>query len=92
MEHASKDEISRHVKIYIAVFVTLGFLTIVTVLVSYMRLPIHKAIAIALVIASVKASLVAAFFMHLVSEKKIIFAILTLTFIFFIVLLIIPSH
>ncbi len=91
MESASHDEIKRHVKIYICVFAALAFLTVVTVMVSYLRLPMHKAIAIALVIASIKGSLVAAFFMHLISEKKIIFSILILTFVFVAVLLLVPS-
>jgi cytochrome c oxidase subunit 4 len=40
-------------------------------------------IALALLIASVKAFLVAGFFMHLLSEKKTIYAILICTVVFF---------
>ena len=91
MEH-SHEEIKKHVKIYISVFATLAALTVVTVAVSYLHLPISKAVAVALVIASVKASLVALFFMHLISEKQIIFYILALSALFFAVLLWFPSY
>jgi len=89
MEH-TKEEIKRHVKIYISVFVALAFLTIVTVAVSYLDLALGQAITVALAIATLKGSLVALFFMHLISEKQIIFSVLLLTMIFFGVLLFIP--
>ena len=41
-------------------------------------------IAVALVIASVKASLVAGYFMHLISERKMIYCVLMFTAIFFV--------
>ncbi len=44
----------------------------------------------ALLIATVKASLVASFFMHLISERKLILGILILTVVFFLVLLLLP--
>ncbi len=91
MEH-SHEEIKKHVKIYISVFAALAALTVVTVAVSYLHLPIPKAVAVALVIALVKASLVALFFMHLISEKQIIFYILALSALFFAVLLWFPSY
>lgn len=91
MSGLSQEEIKKHVRIYIAVFAALAFLTVVTVAVSYLRLPFLKAVIVALVIATLKASLVAAFFMHLISEKTIIFSILTLTFLFFIALLLLPT-
>ena len=87
----SHEEIRRHVRIYGGVFIALAVLTIVTVTISSWRLALIPAVAAALTIASIKGSLVAGFFMHLSSEKKIIFAILGLTAIFFLVLLIIPS-
>jgi len=89
MEH-TPEEIKKHVKTYIAVFAALACLTVVTVAVSYLHLSVGKAVAVALLIASIKASLVAAFFMHLISERVIITSILLLTFFFFAVLLILP--
>ncbi len=91
MEHSSPEDIQRHVKIYISVFATLAFLTLVTVTVSYLRLPFVQAVMVALAIATVKGSLVACFFMHLISEKQIIFSVLTLTLVFFLFLLILPT-
>jgi cytochrome c oxidase subunit 4 len=66
-------------------------LTAVTVGVSYLKLNRPLAIAVALVIASVKAGLVAGVFMHLISEKKVIYAVLILTAAFFLLVLLLPS-
>ena len=86
-------DIKRHVRGYIAVFVALMALTIITVTVSTFHLGVGAAIAVALVIATIKASLVASYFMHLISEKKIIYATLLLTLVFFVVLMVLPvSH
>ena len=42
-------------------------------------------------IATVKGSLVACYFMHLISEKKLILWVMALTIVFFIVLLLVPT-
>ena len=91
MSSHSVEEVQKQVKVYIRVFVALGILTVLTVGVSYLHMPLALAIAVALFIAGVKSTLVAAFFMHLVSEKKVIYAILALAFAFFLVLLLWPS-
>jgi cytochrome c oxidase subunit 4 len=89
--HASHDaEIDKHVRIYIIVFASLLTLTLITVAVSYLHLEVHAAIAVALIIATFKASLVALFFMHLISERQVILMILGLTFVFAIALLLLP--
>ena len=89
--HASHDaEIDKHVRTYIIVFATLMTLTLITVAVSYLHLEVHAAIAVALIIATFKASLVALFFMHLISERQVILMILGLTFVFAIALLLLP--
>lgn len=90
MSAHSKEEIQKHVRTYIAVFAALAALTIVTVAISYLNLPPPKAIAVALTVATIKGSLVAAYFMHLISEKQIIFWILGLTAVFFFCLLFFP--
>jgi cytochrome c oxidase subunit 4 len=87
-DHAA--DIDRHVRIYITVFVALMVLTIITVAVSYLDLPVAGAVAVALFVAVVKGSLVACYFMHLISEKKLIYAVLVLTIIFFAALLALP--
>ena len=54
------------------VFGSLAVLTAVTVVVGYLELPFVPALIVALLIATVKAGLVAAYFMHLVSEEQVI--------------------
>jgi cytochrome c oxidase subunit 4 len=83
-------DIDKQVKIYITVFVSLMALTLITVAVSYLHLPPAMAIAVALFVALIKGSLVACYFMHLISEKKLILAVLALTVAFFIPLLALP--
>jgi cytochrome c oxidase subunit IV len=83
-------DIDKHVRVYIGVFVALMVLTILTVAISRIHLAVPIAVSIALFVAIVKGSLVAGFFMHLVSEKKLIYAVLVLTVVFFAVLLALP--
>ena len=93
-EHAqfeNPEEFKKHLGKYYVVFVALLCLTAVTVGVSYLKLNRPLAIAVALVIASVKAGLVAGVFMHLISEKKVIYAVLILTAAFFLLVLLLPS-
>ena len=84
-------DIDKHVRIYITVFVALMVLTVVTVTVSRFHLPVPMAVSVALLIAIIKGSLVACYFMHLISEKKLILAVLALTAVFFVVLMALPS-
>ena len=72
---------------YIAVWGALLCLTVITWGVSYLRLGLFNAV-VALTIASVKASLVALFFMHLKSEKELVwtFALLPLGFLALLIL------
>jgi cytochrome c oxidase subunit 4 len=88
-DHAA--EIDKHVRVYITVFVALMVLTIVTVAVSRYHLPVPIAVSVALLVATIKGSLVACYFMHLISEKKLIYAVMALTLAFFVVLLALPS-
>jgi cytochrome c oxidase subunit 4 len=83
-------DIDRHVRIYITVFVALMVLTIVTVAISRLHLSVPVAVTVALVVATIKGALVACYFMHLISEKKLIYAVLVLTGIFFAALLALP--
>ena len=87
-DHAA--DIDKHVRVYITVFVALMALTIITVAVSYLHLPLAFAVTVALLVATVKGSLVACYFMHLISEKKLIYAVLALTAVFFVALLALP--
>lgn len=74
------------VKAYMMVFGALMVLTVVTVGVSYIHLPPVAAVALGLAIATVKAGLVAAFFMHLKGERTIIYGLLGVTVFFMAIL------
>lgn len=94
METTATHDIKKHVRLYISVFIALLALTVVTVAISYLHLDITAAVFVALTVAIIKGSLVASYFMHLISEKKIIFVTLILTVLFFAVLMALPlfSH
>ena len=86
----SAEDIKKETRVYILVFVALAALTLVTVGVSYLDLGVGAGIALALFIAAVKGSLVAAYFMHLLSERKLVYAVLILTLVFFVALMLVP--
>jgi cytochrome c oxidase subunit 4 len=91
MSDSHAHDIDRDVRIYVGIFVSLMVLTLVTVGAwKFLDLPVVPTIAIALFIASVKGALVAGFFMHLISEKKLIYWVLALTVVFFFTLLLLP--
>ena len=86
----STHDIQKEVKKYILVFLGLMVLTVVTVYASNLQIGLALGVAVALLIAIIKGSLVASFFMHLVSEKKIILVLLIFTVFFFLGLLFLP--
>ena len=92
-DHNSPEKIKQEIRVYLYVFCALGVLTGLTVWACYgLKMPIHYAIMVAVTIASLKGFLVAGFFMHLLSEKKLIYGILALTVTFFALLLWLPVH
>lgn len=74
------------VRTYLWVFASLAALTGLTVILSYLSLSHGKAVVLASLIAIAKCTLIAAFFMHLRSEKKSIHAIF-FTALFFVAVL-----
>jgi len=80
-------DVAVHVRGYLTVFGALIVLTLVTVGVSYLRLPEAETVVVALVIATAKASLVAMFFMHLKGERPMVAWPLGLTAFLFVALL-----
>jgi len=68
---------------YMVIYFALLAGTAFTVWASYLDLGHHWNIVLALVIACVKAFLVAGYFMHLISEKKMIYSVLSFTAFFF---------
>jgi cytochrome c oxidase subunit 4 len=88
---ASHADISKHVKVYMMVFMALAAGTVITVLAANVDFGGHLNVAVALLIATVKASLVALIFMHLKWDRSIsIWYPLGLCAIFFAVLLALP--
>ncbi len=83
-------DVKSHSKKYIKVYLALMVLTVLTVYASFLTVSVGVGIILALIIASVKSTLVAGIFMHLFGEKKIIIWTLILTIIFFIFLILIP--
>ena len=73
-DHA--ETIQKHVRLYIGVFAALMVLTVVTVAASRLNAGVVTTIVVAMIIATVKGSLVASFFMHLAWEKRSIYALL----------------
>jgi len=84
MNDGRVPEPAHSVRGYIFVFIALLAGTILTVWASFIQFGSREInIAVALTIASVKAFLVAGYFMHLISERKMIYLVLGFTALFF---------
>lgn len=90
--HNDPEHVRAEIRKYLMVFGALAVLTVITVAISQFHLPTWQAVTLALVVATIKGSLVAAFFMHLLSERKLIYAVLVLTVFFFGMMLWGPWH
>jgi len=87
-DHSSPDHIKKTVRTYLIIGAALLVGTVLTVWASYIDFgSVVWNITVALIIATVKSSLVAGFFMHLISEKKAIYATLATTAFFFVALM-----
>ncbi len=85
--HGAHD-VSKEVRKYLMVFGALLIGTILTVWASYINFGTPAAnIIVALIIATIKAALVASFFMHLIDERKLVYGVLGATVFFFIALM-----
>src|SRR5580658_11375702 len=77
-------EMQHHIRRYLIVGVALAVGTALTVWASLINFGSREInIVVALIIAVAKGSLVVGFFMHLISEKKMIYAVLAVTAFFF---------
>ena len=90
MEHTDPAAIKKSVRTYIMVGAALYVGTVLTVAANRFHFAIPLAITVALIIATVKGSMVASVFMHLSNEKKWIYGALILAAVFFIVLMSVP--
>ena len=84
MSSGHAHDVKAEVRRYMIVFTALVVGTIVTVLASYIHFGSTTAnIVVALIIASIKGFLVAGYFMHLISERIMIYTIMIATVFFF---------
>jgi cytochrome c oxidase subunit 4 len=91
MDHSTDAaEVKKSVRTYMLVGALLYVGTIITVAANQVHLAVPLAITVALIIATVKGSMVASVFMHLSHEKRWIYGSLILTVAFFVVLLAVP--
>jgi cytochrome c oxidase subunit 4 len=88
--HSDQESIRKSIKTYVMVGAALFVFTGITVAVNQVHLAIPLAITVALIIATMKGSMVASIFMHLSHEKKWIYGSLLLTVMFFVVLIFVP--
>jgi len=88
---ATAEEMQKHVRAYLMVFGALTLLTIITVAASWVHFSsIALTVAIAMLIASIKGTLVACYFMHILTERKALYSVLILCAIFFVALMFLP--
>jgi cytochrome c oxidase subunit 4 len=82
--HAAHDDHEKNApKLYLGILIILLVLTCITVAASYVQFGSGMAnVAIALTIATIKASLVALFFMHLIHDRPMNSVILVMAFVF----------
>jgi len=77
-------DVKKDIKKYIIIFVALLVGTVITVLANEIKFnSVAMTVTLALFIATIKAFLVAGYFMHLMSERKMIYGILLATAFFF---------
>jgi cytochrome c oxidase subunit IV len=88
--HSDPAEVRKTVRTYLTVGALLFVGTAVTVAANRLQLVVPLAITVALIIATIKGSMVASIFMHLSHEKKWIYGALLITVAFFIVLMLVP--
>jgi cytochrome c oxidase subunit 4 len=87
--HGHTEPTPHHAVNYVAIFLTLVVLTIVTVGVAFLGLKQEwQKVLLALLIASIKASFVVLYFMHLKFEGKLIYLILLVPVTFCIILVV----
>ena len=89
--HSDPEAIKRQVRTYMMVGAALFVFTVITVAVNQVHLAVPLAITVALIIATMKGSMVAAVFMHLSHEKMWIYGALVLTVLGFLILMTVPS-
>ena len=88
--HADPEAIKKSIRSYMFIGAMLLVFTGITVAVNQFHLAVPAAITLALIIATIKGSMVASVFMHLSHEKKWIYGSLILTVIGFLLVIFLP--
>jgi cytochrome c oxidase subunit 4 len=88
--HADAAAVKKTIRTYLMIGGALFVFTVITVLANRVHFAVPLAITVALIIASIKGSMVAAVFMHLSHEKRWVYGSLVLTAAFFLVLMLLP--
>ena len=88
--HSDPAEVKKSVRTYMMIGAALLVFTGITVAANLVHLSVPIAITVALIIATIKGTMVASVFMHLNHEKKWIYGSLIVTAVFFMVLLFLP--
>ena len=88
--HSDPAEIKKSVRGYMLIGTALLVFTAITVAANMFHFSIPVAITVALIIATMKGTMVASVFMHLSHEKKWIYGALLLTLGGFIILMCVP--
>jgi cytochrome c oxidase subunit IV len=88
--HSDHESIRKSMRQYWMIGGALFVFTVITVAVNQVHLAVPAAITVALIIATMKGSMVAAIFMHLKSERRWIYGALILTVIGFLILMTVP--
>jgi caa(3)-type oxidase subunit IV len=89
--HSDHESVRKSVRTYLMIGAALFVFTVITVAVNQVHLAVPLAIAVALIIATMKGSMVAAVFMHLSHERMFIYGALILTVVCFFVLMLVPA-
>lgn len=88
--HSDSAEVEKNLRKYWTIGGLLLVFTVITVAASYLNLSVAAGVTVALIIATMKGSMVASVFMHLSHEKGWIYGALILTVLGFIILMAIP--
>ena len=88
--HSDSTAVKKSIRTYMLVGVSLLVFTAITVAANQFHFAVPIAVTVALIIATMKGSMVASIFMHLSHEKKWIYGALILTVVGFLVLMTVP--
>jgi caa(3)-type oxidase subunit IV len=89
--HSDSAEVKKSIRTYVMIGLALLAFTGITVAANQFHFGVPVAVAVALIIATMKGSMVASVFMHLSHEKKWVYGALILTVLGFLILMTVPS-